>query len=596
MLTLSIQDYGVIVFYFFLVVTLGFLQRLKASKNLFSFFVANREYTWLWVGTSIVATTFSADTPLAVSGITAKSGISGNWFWWSWVLTYITITIFYSRLWWRSFIITDVELTEIRYSGREAKILRFIKAFYFSIVLNGIILGWVFLSIKKILIPFLNPNSSLEWFRKIYPESLLIGDYNQTFVLLVLVLIVILYSSFSGVRGGVLNDMIQFIIAMGGSIFFSYYAVKSIGGIGSLQTQIQQLYPNDYESILSFIPSLKDMGYILLIYFSIQWWTQYYSDGTGYILQRMNTAKSEQDAQLGSLWFSFANFAIRTWPWVLIGLVGLVIFPEQPEQCQNKWCKEVLEDRELVYPVLIAYLFDGSIGKGVLLLGLFAAFMSTAETHLNWGASYIANDFYKRFINPKATDKQLIFVSKLGILLMALYALVIASKMETISHAWKFLISISAGIGLPQMIRWFWWRVNPYTEISGMISSFVLSILFYYFFPFFKEETILFFIAFISSLISLVFTMITKPSDKHILEFFYKKVQPNGFWKPIAGENKIKPLWQDLLLWILGNVSILSFMLSIGYWIFSQYLYFFINFFISLLSGIPVLLKLVKKT
>ncbi len=596
MLKLSIYDYSIIVFYFFVVVTLGFLQRLKASKNLFSFFVANREYGWIWVGTSIVATTFSADTPLAVSGITAKSGISGNWFWWSWVLTYMTITIFYSRLWWRSSVITDVELTEIRYSGKEAIILRLIKAFYFSIVLNGIILGWVFLSIKKILIPFLDSNYNIEWFRNIYPEFLLIGDYHQTLVLLVLVFIVILYSSLSGVRGGVLNDMIQFIIAMGGSIFFSFYAVKSVGGVDSLKKQIQELYPEHYESILSFIPSLKDMGYILLIYFLIQWWTQYYSDGTGYILQRMNTAKSEKDAQLGSIWFTFANFSIRTWPWVFIGLVGLVVFPENPNICNHEWCKEVLQDREYVYPVLIQFFFKESLWKGILLLGLFSAFMSTAETHLNWGASYIANDFYKRFINPYASDKQLIFVSKIGIFFMAFYALLIASKIETISNAWKFLISISAGIGLPQMLRWFWWRVNPYTEISGMISSFILSIFFYNFFPDWKAETILFFIALLSGCIILVVTMITKPSDKKVLLSFYKKTQPCGFWGPISGKHTIQPLWKNLFFWILGNVSILSFMLSIGYLIFSEYLYFFINFFISLISGIPVIKELIKKT
>lgn len=590
------MDYGILLFYFFVVVAIGFFQRTKASKNLFSFFSANRDYSWIWVGTSLVATTFSADTPLAVAGITANKGISGNWFWWSWVLTYVTIAIFYSKMWWRSQIITDVEFTEIRYSGKEASILRFIKAFYFSIVLNGIILGWVFLSIKKILIPFIDTEHSLEWFRSLYPDSLLIGDYSQTLVLLVLVLIVILYASFSGVRGGILNDMLQFVVAMGGSIFFAFYAVNNIGGIQTLKAKILEIYPTDSEKILSFLPDFREMGFVLFVYFSFQWWAQYYSDGTGYILQRMNTAKSEKDAQLGALWFSFANFVIRTWPWVFIGLVGLVLFPKEENQCTIEWCKLVLQDRELVFPVLIEVFFSGSIWKGILVMGLFAAFMSTAETHLNWGASYIANDFYKRFLKPKASDKELIRMSKLGILLMAIIGLWVASKMNTISDAWKFLISISAGIGIPQMIRWFWWRVNPYTELSGMISSFILSLFFYGFFPHWNSETILFLIAMVSTCISLAVTMLTKPSDRDTLEYFFKKVQPYGWWKPISGKTSLKPFLKDLFLWILGNIGILSFMLSIGYFIFSEYLYFLISFIISLITGTPVLVILSRRS
>ncbi len=298
----------------------------------------------------MVATTFSADTPLAISGLTATKGISGNWFWWSWILTYMTITIFFSRLWWRSKILTDVEFTEIRYSGNPAKYLRFIKAFYFSILLNGIILGWIFLSIGKIITPFLNENFKISFIENFYPYFLVVGDYNQTMVLIILLLIIVLYSSLSGVRGGVFNDMFQFLIAMGGSIFFAYYSVQYIGGTISLKQKIIELYPDNHHKILSFFPDWKDMGFLILIYFTIQWWTQYYSDGTGYLVQRMNTAKSEKDAQLGSLWFNFANFAIRTWPWVLIGLCGLVIFPENSQYCNFNVCN----DREIVYPYLIS--------------------------------------------------------------------------------------------------------------------------------------------------------------------------------------------------------------------------------------------------
>ncbi|MCX7810990.1 MAG: Na+:solute symporter [Leptospiraceae bacterium] len=594
MFTLSIIDYAIIFIYFCFVISVGFFFRKKASRNLFSFFTADKNYGWIWIGTSMVATTFSADTPLAIAGITANKGISGNWFWWSWILTYMTITIFYSKLWWRSKIITDVEFTEIRYSGKEASYLRFIKAFYFSILLNGIILGWVFLSIQKIITPFILPDYEIPWFKSIYPKFLLVGDYNLTFILILLLIIVVLYSSLSGVRGGVFNDMFQFIIAMGGSIFFAYYTVESIGGPIELKNKIVLLYPEKHQEILSLFPNWQEMGYIILIYFGIQWWTQYYSDGTGYLVQRLNTAKSERDAQLGSLWFNFANFAIRTWPWVFIGLSGLVIYPQTPEACKNHLL--VCNDRELVYPILIKELLPAGL-QGFMLTGLIAAFMSTVETHLNWGASYIANDFYKRYIKPNSTEKEQIIVSKLGVLIMAIIGIIFANQMKTISGAWKFLIAIAAGIGFPQMIRWFWWRANAYTEISGMVASLVFTGILYSLFDTSKipDEYLLFFIAIFSGIISLVATLITKPVDQNKLIEFTNRVKPYGFWKPIMKENKIQPLLRDLFLWFLGNISILSFMLSIAYWIFRDYHLFLSLFFVFLLTGIPVIVVLIKR-
>jgi len=568
--------------------------RKKASQNLFSFFTANKDYSWIWIGTSMVATTFSADTPLAIAGITANRGISGNWFWWSWILTYMSITIFYSKLWWRSKIITDVEFTELRYSGKEAQYLRFFKAFYFSILLNGIILGWVFLSIQKILTPFINKNFSIKWFESFYPEFLVVGDYNQTFILIILLIVVILYSSLSGVRSGIFNDMFQFIIAMGGSIFLAYYVVQYVGGPITLKNKIIELYPNTHKKILNFFPDWEDMGYIILIYFTIQWWTQYYSDGTGYLVQRMNTAKTEKDAQIGSLWFNFANFAIRTWPWVFIGLAGLIIYPNNVESCKS--FKEICNDRELVYPFLIKELLPSGI-QGFLLLGLIAAFMSTVETHLNWGASYIANDFYKRFIKPNSSEREQVIISKIGIFLVAIIGIIFASQMKTISNAWKFLISIAAGIGLPQMLRWFWWRINAWTEIAGIISSLFGTIILYSVFDTRKisEEYLLFFIAIFSSTISLVVTTITKPVDFYKLNEFIERTKPYGLWKPIMGKNILKPLFKDIILWILGNISILSFMLSIAYFLFEEYLNFILLFFLFISTGFPVILSLLEE-
>ncbi len=571
--------------------------RKKASKNLFSFFLANRELNWFWIGTSMVATTFSADTPLAIAGITATQGISGNWFWWSWILTYITITVFFSRLWWRSEVMTDVEFTELRYSGKSAQYLRFIKAFYFSILLNGIILGWIFLSLHKILIPFINQNFDIHWFMKMYPESLVVGNYHTSLLLLFFIGITILYSSLGGVKAGIFNDMFQFIIAMGGAILFAFLAVDYVGGISSLKEKLMVFYPDKHQKILSFFPDWEEAGFIILIYFTIQWWTQYYSDGTGYLMQRMNTAKNEKHALLGSLWFAFANFAIRTWPWVFVGLVGLVLYPENSEQCNSSIGSIVCKDREMIYPFLIQEILSPiPFLKILLLTGLIAAFMSTVETHLHWGASYITNDFYKRYFKPNASQWELVFISKMGILLMAIIGIISASHMNSIETAWKFLIAISAGIGFPQILRWFWWRANAWTEISGMIASFLLSIFLYgYLKPNLKQEYYLFLIASTSIFINLVVTLMTKPVDKDTLEKFFLKVKPNGFWKPVIGKNNGKAIVKDLLIWIFGNICILSFMLSIGYFIFQEYLYFTISFLIFCITSIPVLRFLIDK-
>lgn len=591
MLNLTFLDYAIIFSYFAVVLATGFFLRRKASTNTYSFFVANREFGWFWIGTSMVATTFSADTPLAVSGITANQGISGNWFWWSWVMTYMAIAVFFSKFWWRSKILTDVELTEIRYSGRSATLLRILKAFYFSILLNGVILGWIFTSLPKILFPFinrekLNPDA---WYLQIIPEFLIIGDRAETFLLVILILIIILYAGSGGIRSGIRNDMLQFLIAMGGSLYFAYMMLDYAGGAVSLKEKIKNLYPQDYGRILSFFPSFDTLSMIEMfaVYFGIQWWVQYFSDGTGYLVQRMNTAKSEKDAQLSALWFTFANFVLRTWPWVIIGLAGLVLYPAG-ENCHPR---PVCDDREKVYTHMM-FEFSSSGIRGFLLLGLIAAFMSTAETHLQWGASYFTNDFYKRFFRKQASEKELVLVGKLGIVITAIIGMIFASHMETISGAWKFLIAIAAGIGLPQILRWIWWRVNAWTEIVGILSSFFLAIAVYTFTDW-KDTHRLILIASGSVFISLVVTWLTEPVDKEVLERFVKRVQPYGFWKPVMKKNHIKPLLKDIALWILGNLSVLFFMLAVGHFLFSEYISFFLYLVASVISGIPVIFALV---
>ena len=612
MFAVTSVDLFVIVFYFVLVIGIGFAMRKRAASGVDSYFLAGRSLAWWWLGTSIVATTFSADTPLAVAGITAKQGISGNWFWWSWILTYMAVTVFFSKRWRRTGALTDVEFTELRYEGRPAIALRVTKAFYLSVIMNSIILGWIFRSLSKIFAPYIRWSEligadAFVAFAAYWPSVLNLGSTDSTITLLVSLGVILIYSSMGGIRSGVINDLIQFCMAMGGSILFAVLAVKKMGGMNEVVSKVSVIDP----SLLDFFPDFDKVPWtIFAVYFVVQWWAQYFSDGTGYIAQRMNTAKTEKDAQLGSLWFNVANYALRSWPWIIIGLVGLAMFPPGSDQCGSEAGSMICADREMAYPVLIHTVLGSHIGLvGFMLAGLLAAFMSTVDTHINWGASYLVNDIYLRFFRKDAGRIEQIVVSRFCVILIAVVGLVVATYTTSIESAWKFLLSMAAGLGLPQMLRWLWWRANAYTEISGMIASLVLSLILYPLFADMADEHLLFFTAVGSATISILVTFLTQPVSAGHLRQFVAKVNPLGVWPKHLFEDElvmpakatgkgragivsqfrfqfdVRNFGFHILIWIVSCVAVLSMMFLIGYLLFGNWPAATITLLVMLTTG-----------
>ncbi len=543
----------------------------SASKSLSAYFAADRSLPWWCLGTSMVATTFAADTPLAITGITANSGIAGNWFWWSWALLHIAITVFFAARWRKSGVLTDAEIIELRYDGKPAAFLRGFKAFFLSIVVNCIILGWVFRAMSKIADPFIRWESLLSpscWMslQKFWPHWLIFDNLNNTVTVLAILTVVVAYASLGGIRGVILTDLFQFAMGMIGAVLFAFYALDYTGGVSGLLASLEQHYPNSKE-ILSFTPGLESVWLpfqVFLIYMMVQWWTRYDSDGSGYLAQRLMTAKTPKDATRGSLWFSVAFYGLRTWPWIIVALAALVIFPKGFETAFFAEGVQVAADREMGYPILMKLLLPPGV-LGLLFASLLAAFMSTVDTHLSWGTSYLVNDIYKRFWRPKASQREYVKVSRLGVVALAFAAVLIASQIGSIEKAWKFLIAIGAGLGLPTILRWVWWRANAWTEIASMISALLAACVLYPLFPDAKDEYLLLGIVGVSVVCMLAATFLTEPVKAARLKAFVKKVRPVGFWgKYGAGKAPIKDFQRLAAAWAAGCAGIYALLFGVG--------------------------------
>lgn len=554
-------DWTIIIGYILFALGLGIYFSKRAGKNINEFFVSGRNLPWWLAGTSMVATTFAADTPLAVTELVVKDGIAGNWLWWNAVLSGILATFLFSRLWRRSEIITDVEFTELRYSGPSASFLRGFRAIYIGLPMNCIIMGWVILAMQKIVvITFDLPDTA----------------YTKVIVVLVCLLIAGIYCALSGFWGVVMTDIVQFGMAMIGSIALAIIAVNKIGGIGVLKEKLVGVYGVE-NNILNFTPdfSAGKMAIITFgVYLGMQWWASNGVDGSGYIAQRMFATKNERHTLLATLWFNIAHYTLRPWPWILVALVAMVVYPNigDPDHVN-----EALQDPAAGYPLLmLEYLPVGLLG--LMLTAFLAAFMSTIDTHLNWGASYLVNDFYKRFIKPDASPTHYVAISRLFVFLIMFVAGVFSLFMTSIEGAWKFLFAINAGIGLVQILRWYWWRINAWSEISAMVAALVVSI-FVFLHPATKDEFALqmLFIVPISTVVWVVVTFITEPVSNETLILFYKKVRPSkGGWSWVAKtiENELKTTDTQniqtetkipaLVNWIIGVVFIYSFLFSIG--------------------------------
>ncbi|MFT6734114.1 MAG: SSS family solute:Na+ symporter [Polaribacter sp.] len=531
-------DYSIILVYLVLIFFLGIYFTKKASNSVEDFFIGGRSMPWWLLGVSMAATNFSIDTPIAVTNFVASEGIGGVWFMWSSAISAIMVTFFFSKLWRRSEVITDAQIIEERYSGQSAKALRLFKGLYFGVIFNVFIMGWVFLSLSKVM------------------AGITTIDIN--YILWPTVILVFIYSVASGFYGVVITDFLQYFVALIGSILLAYYSVQHVGGIDTLITQLEgnaQAGP----SYLNFLPSFEDNSLlplsVFLVYILMQWWAHKYSDGGGKHIQRLLSAKNENEAFKGSALFTVLTYIFQIWPWIITALCGIIVF-------------QGISDTEMIYPKMMVEVLPHGL-LGLVVVGLVGAFMSTIDTHLNLGASYVVNDIYKRFLVKEQTAKHYIFISRLSMGFLLLIAVIISKNLESVAGAWKFLLTFASGAGLTWVIRWFWWRVNAWTEFSGMIASGITASLIHYFYPDWLYSSKLLVTVFISTIVWVIVTFLTHPVKNEVLIDFVKLVKPGYWgWKNIYQQTDIEPhnfLSNGLKLSALGLIAFFAFNFGIGF-------------------------------
>ena len=599
-MNISSVDWLIIGLYFLISIGIGLYMARRAGKNTGNFFLSGRNLPWYIAGTSMVATTFAADTPLAVTELVAQKGIAGNWLWWNFLLGGMLTVFFFARLWRRADILTDAEFVNIRYSGNEAKFLRGFRAVYIGIFMNVIVMAWVNLAMVKIL-HVIFPDFTFFGIKEIS----VLGIHFTAHMLLVgvLLIFVALYSALSGLMGVSITDTFQFVMAMTGSIALSIVAIRQVGGVDSLKAKLHSV-----RWVFDFFPVIKDTGAsetgsaigilkmsvtAIIAYLGVQWWASWYPGaepgGGGYVAQRMMSAKNERHSLLATLWFQIAHYALRPWPWIIVALVTLVIYPTAP-------------DRGATYVMMIRDFLPSGL-LGLLLAAFLAAFMSTIASQTVWGTSYIINDLYRPFINPDAGERSYVKVSRITTFLLMLLSLIVTTQFNRISDAWKFVLTLSAGIGPVLILRWFWWRINAWSELSAMIAPYLIFPVLKYVFhlDIIKNdfEISLIIIVAWSTLVWLMVTFLTQPTDEEKLRSFYRKVHPGGIgWRKVS--TKITDVKGDsgygylFLNWFLGCIMVLFFLFGFGKIIFHQYLTGLIFFGIALLSGIFIYFNLGK--
>jgi SSS family solute:Na+ symporter len=626
--TLHIIDLAVILLFFLIIFGIAAYYSRQAGKNTGEFFLSGRNMPWYIAGTAMVATTFAADTPLAVTELVARNGIAGNWLWWNLAIGGMLTVFFFARLWRRSGIMTDVEFVELRYSGKAAAVLRGFRAIYLGLFMNAIVMGWVNKAMEKIFkvtIPGIDP-----------------------FLLVIIAAgIIAIYASASGLLGTARTDSFQFVFAMVGCIILAIIVVQlpEIGGLASLKAKLAP-------QVLDFLPRIGDMtakgitGGALSItlgafiaHIGLQWWSTWYPGadpgGGGYVAQRMMSAKDEKHSLFATLWFTIAHYTVRPWPWIIVALAALVILPRSgaPDELmarnpvlyqqvvdayndnsllqsedpvyQTSAFKEMYEDYEntidpgIMYPkLMLRYLPTGLLG---LLIAVFlAAYMSTIASQLNWGTSYLINDFYRRFIRRTAGEQHYVRVSRMGIILMTVFSLLITRYfLTTISGAWEFIINASAGMGAVLILRWYWWRINAWSEISAMIAPLVIYPIARY--QFGMESPVTLYPTVIgTTIIWLLVTYLSPPVAKEHLKAFYRRAHPGGAgWKHIqaelpdvTGDSGFMRLFVD---WLLGVVMVYTFLFGVGYLLFNEYATAVIMLLVAVLAAVLIYLDLKKR-
>ncbi len=578
-MTLSILDWSVIAAYFLFNLGIGIYYARRATGSTSEFFLSGRNVPWWLAGTSMVATTFAADTPLAVTGFVAANGIAGNWLWWNFVMSGILTVFLYARLWRRAGVMTDIEFAELRYSGKPAAFLRGFRALYLGLPINCIILGWVNLAMVKIL-----------------EITLGLDKRGAMLVVIGMLLFTAFYTAISGLWGVLVTDLFQFALKMGMVIVLAVLAVNAVGGIDQMKAKIGALdAARGAGSRLAFFPEFDSVwmpAITLFVYLAVIWWATWYPGaepgGGGYVAQRIFSAKNEKHGLLATLWFNIAHYALRPWPWILTALASLILYPELADK-EAGYIKTLLDPA--VFPPYL---------RGFMLAAFAAAYMSTVGTQLNWGASYVINDFYRRFVKPSSSDRHYVIISQLVTLLLMVVSLVVTFYMESIGGAWKLLLVTGAGTGTVLLLRWFWWRINAWSEVSAMICAAVVSLFLQLQLKWDSAEPrqfayLMLVTVGITTIVWVAVTTFTQPEPKEKLIAFYRRVRPEGpGWNQIAAEAGLSRehaqgrLSLHLVNWVLGCALIYGSLFGIGKLIFKEWALGAVYLLIAIVAGVLI--------
>ncbi|HEU4994642.1 MAG TPA: sodium:solute symporter family protein [Gemmatimonadaceae bacterium] len=576
-MTFTWVDWSIVAAYFLLSAGIGFAYTKRGGESLSEYFLSGRQVPWWLAGASMVATTFAADTPLVVTGLVATKGVAGNWLWWCFVMSGMLTVFFFARLWRRAHVMTDIEFAEIRYSGRPATFLRGFRAVYLGIIVNLIILGWVTKAMIKIL-----------------TISLGVNPYVAVGICFV---ITVAYSVAAGMWAVLWTDLVQFVIKMTAVIVLAIFAVKAVGGMDVLKAKVAEHFGSE-SAALSVLPVSTGpnglMGYAwmplftLAMFLFVQWWAAWYPGaepgGGGYVAQRIFSAKTERDGVLATLAFNVAHYALRPWPWIITGLCTVVLYPKGIGPTG---------DKEGAYVQAFVDLLP-TPWRGFMMAGFAAAYMSTVATQLNWGASYLVNDVYRRFIRKQAPESHFVAVSRGATVVLFLLSIAVTWQLDSVAQAWQLLIGLGAGTGLVYILRWYWWRINAWSEISAMVASFVtfttvggsLGLLLskiglvsspQALTPAFvrnagtnTDAMVLLVTVIVTTVVWITATFLTQPEPSHVLDAFYRRVRPGGRgWRPVVdrlgiGVETIAGGGLAWANWLAGVVAVYATLFGIG--------------------------------
>lgn len=530
-------DILIIAVYMLVVFAIGLWHTRRAAANVEAFFLQNRMTSWWVAGISMAAANFSIDTPLAITNFIYQHGICGVWLYWSGAIMAVTTTFVFARLWRRAEVVTDAEITEIRYSGKSAAVLRLFKGFYFGVVLNVFVLGWIFLAFMKVFS--------------------VVAGFHPAYILMISIFIAFIYTTFAGFCGAVYTSVLQYIIAVTGALLIAIYSVVRVGGLASLMDKLSA-NPDIDKHLIRFFPDFQsdsiESAIVFLTCVLVIWWGQKYSDGGGKNIQRILSTKNEKHAVKASLLSSMLIYILQIWPWIVTALCSIVIFPK-------------LKDPELGYVYMLTQSLPAGV-YGLVLASLIAAFMATVSTHLNLGASYMINDIYRRFIFKNGSDTHYVWVSRLMVFILLLISILVAVNIKSVAWAWTFLLTFVSGAGLTWILRWFWWRVNVWSEISAIIVSAVTALYLEILYHEWLYAIKLLIVVGISTVVWVITTFLTSPSNEQTLANFVSRVRPGSSgWNYIYKKYNIIPvpfLRKAILLCFLGILFIFTLCFGIG--------------------------------